>query len=69
MSETPVCLVIHGGAGPLKGGDYSRETAHMRGLIEAGRDRLQAGAAALEDLRRLAERGPVQLVRPFLRPA
>ena len=48
MSETPVCLVIHGGAGPLKGGDYSRETAHMRGLIEAGRDRLQAGAAALD---------------------
>jgi L-asparaginase/beta-aspartyl-peptidase (threonine type) len=48
MSATPICLVIHGGAGPLKGGDYSREVAHMRGLIEAGRDRLSAGAAALD---------------------
>jgi L-asparaginase/beta-aspartyl-peptidase (threonine type) len=48
MSETPVCLVIHGGAGALKGGDYSRETDHMRGLIEAGRDRLDAGGAALD---------------------
>jgi isoaspartyl peptidase/L-asparaginase-like protein (Ntn-hydrolase superfamily) len=48
MTATPVCLAIHGGAGPLKGGDYSRETDHMRGLIEAGRDRLIAGAAALD---------------------
>lgn len=48
MTDIAPCLVIHGGAGPLKGGDYSREVAHMRGLIEAGRDRLAAGAAALE---------------------
>lgn len=48
MTEPPVCLVIHGGAGPLRGHDYSREVAHMRGLIEAGRDRLIAGAAAVD---------------------
>lgn len=48
MTKTPICLVIHGGAGPLKGGDYGREVAHMRGLIEAGRDRLNAGAPALD---------------------
>jgi L-asparaginase/beta-aspartyl-peptidase (threonine type) len=48
MTDRAVSLVIHGGAGPLKGGDYSREAAHMRGLIEAGRDRLAAGAAALD---------------------
>jgi L-asparaginase/beta-aspartyl-peptidase (threonine type) len=48
MTSTPVSLVIHGGAGPLRGGDYGREVIHMRGLIEAGRDRLNAGAAALD---------------------
>jgi isoaspartyl peptidase/L-asparaginase-like protein (Ntn-hydrolase superfamily) len=48
MTDQPVAMVIHGGAGPLRGGDYSREVAHMRGLIEAGRDRLNAGAAALD---------------------
>jgi len=41
-------MAIHGGAGPLRGGDYSGEVAHMRGLIEAGRERLNAGAAALD---------------------
>jgi L-asparaginase/beta-aspartyl-peptidase (threonine type) len=41
-------MVIHGGAGPLRGGDYSGEVAHMRGLIEAGQGRLNAGAAALD---------------------
>ena len=48
MTDRPVSLVIHGGAGPLKGGDYSAEVNHMRGLIEAGRDRLNAGAPALD---------------------
>jgi isoaspartyl peptidase/L-asparaginase-like protein (Ntn-hydrolase superfamily) len=48
MTNQSPCLVIHGGAGALRGGDYTREKAHMRGLIEAGRDRLNAGAAALE---------------------
>ena len=48
MTDRPVAMVIHGGAGPLKGGDYSREVAHMRGLIEAGRDRLNAGERALD---------------------
>jgi isoaspartyl peptidase/L-asparaginase-like protein (Ntn-hydrolase superfamily) len=48
MTRTPVSLVIHGGAGPLRGGDYGREVVHMRGLIEAGRDRLDAGAPALD---------------------
>jgi L-asparaginase/beta-aspartyl-peptidase (threonine type) len=41
-------MVIHGGAGPLRGGDYSREVAHMRGLIEAAQVRLDAGATALD---------------------
>ncbi len=48
MTSSPIAMVIHGGAGPLKGGDYSREVVHMRGLIEAGRDRLAAGASALD---------------------
>lgn len=47
MSETPVMMAIHGGAGALTGRDYSRETAHLRSLIEAGRARLLAGASAL----------------------
>jgi isoaspartyl peptidase/L-asparaginase-like protein (Ntn-hydrolase superfamily) len=41
-------LVLHGGAGALAGQDYSAELVHMRGLIEAGRDALRAGASALD---------------------
>jgi L-asparaginase/beta-aspartyl-peptidase (threonine type) len=41
-------LVIHGGAGAMAGRDYDVELAHMRGLIEAGRDRLAAGASAAD---------------------
>ncbi|MDQ2861697.1 MAG: isoaspartyl peptidase/L-asparaginase, partial [Pseudomonadota bacterium] len=47
MTNKCMTLALHGGAGPLRGRDYSRELIHMRGLIEAGRDRLAAGAAAL----------------------
>jgi L-asparaginase/beta-aspartyl-peptidase (threonine type) len=48
MTPSKVRLVLHGGAGALPQRDYRRELAHMRGLIEAGRDRLLAGAAALD---------------------
>ncbi len=48
MANKCLSLVLHGGAGAKAGRDYSREIAHMRGLVEAGRDRLRAGAAALE---------------------
>jgi len=41
-------MALHGGAGPLRGRDYSRELINMRALVEAGRDRLMAGAAALD---------------------
>jgi isoaspartyl peptidase/L-asparaginase-like protein (Ntn-hydrolase superfamily) len=41
-------MAIHGGAGALADRDYSREVGHMRSLAEAGRERLLAGAAALE---------------------
>ncbi len=48
MSGQQASMAIHGGAGALTARDYSREVAHMRSLIEAGRDRLNAGAPALE---------------------
>jgi isoaspartyl peptidase/L-asparaginase-like protein (Ntn-hydrolase superfamily) len=48
MTNNCFTLALHGGAGPLRGRDYSRELVHMRGLIEAGRDRLAAGASALD---------------------
>jgi isoaspartyl peptidase/L-asparaginase-like protein (Ntn-hydrolase superfamily) len=48
MANKCLSLVLHGGAGALKERDYARELEHMRGLIEAGRDRLRAGAAALD---------------------
>ena len=48
MSERPIAMVLHGGAGARRSRDYTAEIAHMRELIEAGRDRLHAGAAALE---------------------
>ena len=48
MTNKCLVLALHGGAGPLRGRDYAREKAHMTGLIEAGRDRLLAGAGALD---------------------
>ncbi|MGI9169259.1 MAG: isoaspartyl peptidase/L-asparaginase, partial [Caulobacteraceae bacterium] len=48
MPNKCLSLALHGGAGPLRGRDYGAELAHMRGLIEAGRDRLAAGASALD---------------------
>ncbi len=41
-------MALHGGAGSRRGRDYARECEHMRGLVEAGRDRLHAGASALD---------------------
>ncbi|HYE42110.1 MAG TPA: isoaspartyl peptidase/L-asparaginase, partial [Caulobacteraceae bacterium] len=41
-------LALHGGAGAKRGADYSREIPHMQGLVEAARDRLAAGASALD---------------------
>ena len=43
-----IALALHGGAGARRNRDYAREIAHMRGLVEAARDRLQAGASALD---------------------
>jgi isoaspartyl peptidase/L-asparaginase-like protein (Ntn-hydrolase superfamily) len=48
MSNKRFTLALHGGAGSAPGHDYGQEIAHMRGLIEAGRDRLTAGASALD---------------------
>ena len=47
-SSKAVALVLHGGAGAIARGDYTAEVAHMRGLVEAARDRLRGGAAALD---------------------
>lgn len=41
-------LVLHGGAGARRDRDYSREVPHMLGLAETARDRLAAGASALD---------------------
>jgi isoaspartyl peptidase/L-asparaginase-like protein (Ntn-hydrolase superfamily) len=48
MANKCLSLLIHVGAGAMAGRDYGPELAHMRGLIEAGRDRLLAGASALD---------------------
>ncbi|HXQ15168.1 MAG TPA: isoaspartyl peptidase/L-asparaginase [Caulobacteraceae bacterium] len=48
MTNKCLSLLIHGGAGAMSGRDYAAELAHMRGLIEAGRDRLSAGASAMD---------------------
>ncbi|MBO9707218.1 MAG: isoaspartyl peptidase/L-asparaginase [Caulobacter sp.] len=48
MSNKRFTLALHGGAGAKPGHDYSVEIAHMRDLIEAGRDRLATGASALD---------------------
>lgn len=48
MANDCLSVALHGGAGARPGIDYSREVPHMRGLIEAARDRLRAGAPALD---------------------
>ena len=48
MANKCLSLALHGGAGARRGRDYSREVPHMRGLVEAARDRLMAGASALD---------------------
>jgi isoaspartyl peptidase/L-asparaginase-like protein (Ntn-hydrolase superfamily) len=45
---TKPALALHGGAGARRSRDYSREVPHMQGLVEAARDRLGAGASALD---------------------
>ena len=45
---TKPALALHGGAGARRARDYSREVPHMQGLVEAARDRLDAGASALD---------------------
>jgi isoaspartyl peptidase/L-asparaginase-like protein (Ntn-hydrolase superfamily) len=41
-------LILHGGAGARRNQNYDREIVHMREVVEAMRDRLEAGAAALD---------------------
>ena len=41
-------LAIHGGAGAMRGRDYSRQLRQLSELAGLGRERLDAGAAALE---------------------
>jgi len=48
MSNNRFSLALHGGAGAKRGHDYTVEIAHMRGLVETARDRLAAGANALD---------------------
>ncbi len=49
MSDTQtIALALHGGAVPNRRRDYAREIVHMQGLVEAARDRLRAGATALD---------------------
>jgi isoaspartyl peptidase/L-asparaginase-like protein (Ntn-hydrolase superfamily) len=45
---TKPALALHGGAGARRSRDYGREVPHMQGLVEAARDRLNAGASALD---------------------
>jgi len=43
-----IALALHGGAGAKAGRDYSTEIAHMREVAAAARERLKAGASALD---------------------
>lgn len=48
MSDQPIAMVLHGGAGARRSRDYTAEIAHMRTLVERGGQRLRAGASALD---------------------
>ncbi len=41
-------LILHGGAGARRERNYDREVVHMRGVVEAMKARLDAGAPALD---------------------
>lgn len=43
-----IALALHGGAGAKAGRDYSSEIAHMHAVAAAARERLKAGATALD---------------------
>ena len=47
FAPTGFAMALHGGAGARRRRDYTAEIAHMRGLVEAARERLAAGASAL----------------------
>ena len=48
MTTAVPCIALHGGAGSRAGTDYALEIAHMRTLIETGRDLLLGGGSALD---------------------
>ena len=48
MTKDTFSLAVHGGAGARRGRDYTREIAHMKGVVEAARDALRGGAAAID---------------------
>ncbi|MFN3834380.1 MAG: isoaspartyl peptidase/L-asparaginase family protein [Glycocaulis sp.] len=48
MSQKPVALVLHGGAGVLAERAYDREIAHLEELAIKGRDRLARGEGAVD---------------------
>ncbi len=48
MSQKPVALVLHGGAGVLAERAYDREIAHLEELAIKGRDRLARGDKAVD---------------------
>lgn len=48
MSQGRTALVLHGGAGPLRGADTSPEKANLRQTVEFGRAMLAGGASALD---------------------
>ncbi len=43
-----IALALHGGAGPIRNPDQSREIAHMTQLLDCGERDLLAGAAAID---------------------
>ena len=47
-AERRAAMVLHGGAGARRGRDYTRQLRQMDGLVGLGRERLLAGASALE---------------------
>ncbi len=47
MSQSPIALAIHGGAGATAGRDYSKADAHLYSLAEKGKTMLENGERAI----------------------
>ena len=61
---TKWALVLHGGAGPIFGQDYSAQEKHLASLLKDGGKRLGDGEAACSSWAKALAASPMRLASP-----